>query len=271
MMTGYAEVRGLRRWLLPVPVLTPRLSSYWVHLVTPIRAEIAQPLIEGLRNEVVVRDQSARQLFPEVALQDYQRAVKQALQEIERPELLPEGRPPSPERDAQVLWERGLILERRSAPIESSATSAFQAFGSLGGPAGWLALNWAWRLRGALDRMVGGVGMRPQRRLERELRAGDTVDFWTVDKLQPDRRLRLRADLRLPGQAWLEFAVRELPSGVRLLIQTAIYAPKGLLGVLYWMLLYPAHRLIFGRLHRRLIERARQIEAASRPPSPRAT
>lgn len=267
MMTGYARVRGLRRWLLPVPVLTPRLSSYWVHLVTPIRAAIARPLIEGLRSEVIVRGPSARQLFPQVELLDYDQSVRRALQELERPERVLQQLGPPSAPDGQVVWERGLILERRSAPVQASADSTYRAFAGLGGRAGWLAYNWAWWLRGAVDRLLGGVGMRRGLRSADGPRVGEAIDFWTVEALQVNRRLRLRADMRLPGQAWLEFAVRDLPAGVRQLDQVAIYAPKGLLGVLYWVLLYPAHRLIFARLHSRLLERAGSIEANRPLPS----
>ncbi len=261
MMTGYARVRGLRRWLLPVPVLTPRLSSYWVHLVTPISAVIAQPLIEGLRSEVIVRDPSARQLFPEVELLDYATAVKHALQELESPRIDPAEQPPPTDGSAQLIWKRGLIVERRSSPSAASAASLYRAFSGLGGDQGWLSLNWVWRLRGAVDRLLGGVGMRRSQRPAEQLSPGDLVDFWTVETLDPGRYLRLRADMKLPGRAWLEFELREPGSGEHLLQQTAIYAPKGLVGLLYWLLLYPIHSLIFRRMHQRLQQRASMIES----------
>lgn len=264
MMTGYARVRGLRRWLLPVPVLTPRLSSYWVHLVTPISAEIAQPLIEGLRSEVVVRDPSARQLFPEVELLDYASAVRRALAELEAPELAIRAVQSEATPDSAVIWRQGMLLERRVSAVESSAANLYRAFVGLGGRSGWLALNWAWRLRGAVDRLLGGVGMRKGAPPGGPTQAGDQVDFWTVDSIVPGRRLRLRADLLLPGGAWLDFAAVSLSSGERRLEQTAIFAPRGLAGVFYWGLLYPIHRLIFARMHRRLIERAERIEAGER-------
>lgn len=261
MMTGYARVRGLRRWLLPVPVLTPRLSSYWVHLVTPIPADIAQPLIEGLRNEVVVRDDTALRLFPQIKLLDYSSAVRQALRALERPAL--DERPADPP-PVQVSWQRGLIVERHCAHTSVSACGLYRAFSQLGGAQGWLAFNWAWRLRGALDRLLGGVGLRREARLPGEPRAGQVLDFWRVESVDPGRRLRLRAEMKLPGQAWLEFEAERLPGGQQRLHQTAIFAPKGLSGLLYWILLYPIHRLIFIRLNRRLIERARRLDAEAR-------
>lgn len=261
MMTGYARVRGLQRWLLPVPVLTPRLSSYWVHLVTPIQADIAQPLIEGLRSEVVVRDDSARRMFPEITLLDYPSAVRRALHELERPVLDEQPADPPP---VQVSWQRGLIIERHSASADVSAVGLYRAFSELGGAQGWLAYNWAWRLRGALDRLLGGVGLRREARLPRELQAGEVLDFWRVETVEPEKRLRLRAEMKLPGQAWLEFEVERLPGGQQRLHLTAIFAPKGLSGLLYWMLLYPIHRLIFHRLHRKLIERAGLLDAEAR-------
>lgn len=270
MMIGYAEVRGLRRWLLPVPVLTPRLSSYWVHLVTPISAEIAQPLIEGLRNEVVVREQLALQLFPDVELLDYRTAVELALAESESPGLNRVSLPTSDDGSPAVTWSQGVVIEQRSLSTSLSASSLYQAFSSLGGESGWPALDWAWSIRGALDRLVGGVGLRRQARPRGDLHAGDPLDFWTVERIERPGLMRLRADMKLPGRAWLEFEVRPGIAGERLFIQRAIFEPKGLPGVLYWLLLYPIHKLIFGRMHRNLEQQAAMIEAHPRHTSAEA-
>ncbi|MBZ0102576.1 MAG: SDR family oxidoreductase [Thermoanaerobaculia bacterium] len=256
MMTGYARVRGLRRWLLPVPVLTPRLSSYWVHLVTPIPAAIARPLIDGLKNEVVVRDRAARELFPEIEPVGYPEAVARALAQLEA------GRVETSWHDALAssqgdlapveLEEReGMIRERRQRIVAAPPERLFAAFTRLGGERGWLFLNGAWRLRGALDRLVGGVGMRRGRRHPTELRAGDALDFWRVERVEPGRLLRLRAEMKVPGRAWLQFEAHPHPQGT-LLGQTAFFAPKGLGGFLYWYALYPLHALIFSGLARRL-------------------
>lgn len=257
MMLGYARVRGLRRMLVPVPVLTPRLSSYWVHWMTPIPAAIARPLIEGLRNEVVVRDDSARRLFPNIQPVGYRQAVELALAELNA------GRVETTWSDALVstagdvapvvlTTQSGMIIEQRRQLVQAPTTVVYATCASLGGKQGWLYADWAWQLRGALDRLVGGVGLRRGRRDPRLLRVGDALDFWRVEAVQPDHLLRLRAEMKVPGAAWLQFEVRPHPSGKTLLIQTAFFAPKGLTGLLYWYALYPLHSLIFSGLIRRL-------------------
>jgi uncharacterized protein YbjT (DUF2867 family) len=256
MMSGYAEVRGLRRYLVPVPVLTPRLSSYWVHWMTPIPAEIARPLIQGLRNEVVVRDDSARRLFPHIQPLDYQTAVQRALERLDG-------------RQVETAWsdalvtsqgdltpvilttQAGMIFERRQQVVGASVAAVYRAFSGLGGERGWLYFDWAWELRGLMDRLVGGVGLRRGRRDPDELRVGDALDFWRVEAVEPDKLLRLRAEMKVPGRAWLQFEVK--PHQERtLLLQTAFFAPKGLFGWLYWSGLYPIHAAIFSGMIKQL-------------------
>lgn len=266
MLMAYAEVRGLRRWLLPVPALTPRLSSYWVHLVTPIPAMIARPLIDGLRNEIVVRDDRAGVLFPTIEPLDYRTAVRLALEKLEGGDvettwsdaLSTNRRQTAP---VTLTTREGMILEQRQRLVAASAESVFRAFTSLGGKRGWLYMNWAWRIRGVIDRLCGGVGMRRGRRDAHTVRVGDALDFWRVEAVEPNHLLRLRAEMTVPGKAWLEFEVREAAGGAErsLLSQTAVFAPKGLVGLAYWYLLYPAHALIFRGL-------IRQIAAESERP-----
>ena len=250
MMLKYAKVRGLRRFLIPVPVLTPRLSSHWVHWMTPIPAGIAQPLIEGLRNEVIVNDDLAMRLFPHIELIDYQTAVDRALKHLEASKIettwsdamaSSQGDQPS----VELKNQEGMIIERRQEIIEASPQAIYQAFCSLGGDRGWLYMDWAWRLRGILDRLVGGAGFRRGRRHPNEVRVGDILDFWRVEAVEQNHKLRLRAEMKVPGRAWLQFEVE--PSGVdrSLLVQSAYFAPKGLFGFIYWYLLYPIHNLIF--------------------------
>ncbi len=264
MMTGYASVRGLRRWLVPVPVLTPRLSSYWVHLVTPIPASIARPLIEGLRNEVIVRDPLARSLFPDIVPMDYATSVDAALARLDAGlvETVWSDALASTLGDvAPVLLttNEGMVIEQRQALVDATADSVFRAFTSLGGETGWLAMNWAWQLRGALDRLVGGVGMRRGRRHPLDVRVGDALDFWRVEAVEPGTLLRLRAEMKVPGRAWLQFEAAQQPHGNTLLTQTAYFAPKGLFGWLYWYALYPIHGLVFGGMIARLAERAQRL------------
>src|SRR5512137_528233 len=165
LLRGYARARGLKRWLVPVPVLTPRLSSYWVHLVTPVPAVIARPLIQGLRNDVIVRDDLARQLFPHLQLLDYATAVRLALAILENGhvETAWSDALASSQGDAApvvLATQEGIILERRQRRVNAPAASAYCAFARLGGATGWLCMNWAWRVRGFLDRVLGGVGLR---------------------------------------------------------------------------------------------------------------
>ena len=262
MLTGYAAARGLKRLLIPVPVLTPRLSSYWVHLVTPVPATIAKPLIEGLRNEIIVRDDSARRLFPEIVPMNYRGAVEAALAKLGADEVETAWSDALASSKADIapvklLAQEGMIKEQRSLRIDASPQAAFEAFSRLGGSRGWLYMNWAWQVRGWIDRLVGGVGMRRGRRHPEEVRVGDALDFWRVEAVQPGRMVRLRAEMRVPGKAWLQFIVGEDPEGKgTLLTQTAYFAPKGLAGLLYWYLLYPIHGLIFSGMIRRIAQEA---------------
>ncbi len=263
MMMGYAEVRGLHRVLLPVPVLTPRLSSHWVHWMTPILAEIVRPLVEGLRNEVIVTDDMARRLFPNIQPMDYQTSVRRALARLEASQvetawsdaLITSQGDVSP---VVLTTQDGMIIESRRRVVGAPPADVYRAFTGLGGERGWLYANWAWRLRGVLDRLIGGVGLRRGRRHPNDVRAGDALDFWRVEAVEPDRLLRLRAEMKVPGDAWLQFEARPQSVQETLLLQTAFFAPKGLLGFLYWYLLYPLHGLIFSGLIRDLARWAEQ-------------
>lgn len=253
MLRGYASVRGLKRLIVPVPVLTPRLSSYWVHWVTPIPAALARPLIEGLRNEVVVRDDQATEIFPSVQLIPYEQAVQIALSNLEVSDVestWSDALATSLRGNAPVhlASHDGMIIETRTSKIDVSPKEAYRAFTSLGGQRGWLYGNWAWRIRGLVDRLAGGVGLRRGRRNPQGLRVGDALDFWRVEQLEPDRKMLLRAEMKVPGEAWLQFDAQALESGGTRLTQTAFFAPKGLFGLLYWYLLYPFHARIFSGL-----------------------
>jgi uncharacterized protein YbjT (DUF2867 family) len=255
MMLGYAEARGLRRRLVPVPVLTPRLSSYWVHLVTPIPSTIAQPLIEGLRSETIVRTGTARELFPEIVPVDYGTAVRAALGTLDT------GAVETAWSDALVTTcgavpphplevREGMLRERREALVAASPATVFAVVSGIGGERGYPAYDWAWTVRGAADRLVGGVGLRRGRRDPDDLRAGDALDFWRVEAVEPGRLLRLRAEMKVPGEAWLEFEIVPQDDGRTLLVQTAHFDPKGLGGLAYWYALYPVHARIFsGMMH----------------------
>jgi len=264
MFLRYARVRGLRRILLDVPVLTPRLSSLWVGLVTPISTRVARPLIEGLDNEVVVEDTAAAELF-DVEPMGYDEAVRRALERSQRDEVetIWHGAfSSSVDEDAplpSLEQTEGMIRERRTRLVSAPPERVFREVMSLGGERGWLYANLLWRLRGLLDWMMGGVGLRRGRRHPSELRVGDALDFWRVEAVEDGRLLRLRAEMKLPGRAWLQFEV-EPPDGdgdgLARLVQTAFFEPKGLAGLVYWYALYPAHRVIFKGLVRELARAA---------------
>ncbi|MDE0034506.1 MAG: SDR family oxidoreductase [Deltaproteobacteria bacterium] len=261
MMLGYARARGLRRWLVPVPVLTPRLSSYWVHWITPIPSTVSGPLIDGLRNEVVVTDNLARELFPAIEPRDYAGAIAEVIEDLDRGRVETawsdaHGVAGAPDSFARVETHEGMIFERRTRRVAAPAREVYRVFTGIGGERGWFSADWMWRVRGRIDRLLGGVGLRRGRRHPDELRVGDALDFWRVEALEPDRLVRLRAEMKLPGRAWLQFRVWETEDGETQLEQTAAFLPKGLGGLLYWYGLYPVHARIFNGLAREIASRA---------------
>lgn len=253
MMQRYAKIRGLKRSIIPVPVLTPRLSSYWVHWMTPVPASVANPLIAGLRNELVVRDLSAKTLFPDIKPLDFNTAVRLALARVEEGDIetLWSDALASSQGDIKPVYltqEQGMLIERRQKTVDAPAKIVFRAFAGLGGARGWPPYNWLWRLRGMIDRLVGGVGMRRGRRHPDELRQGEALDFWRVEQVEPDHMLRLRAEMKLPGRGWLQFEANQREDGRTDLIQTAYFASKGLFGLMYWYGIYPLHAIIFSQM-----------------------
>ena len=241
LMKEYAHQRGLRRWMIPVPVLSPRLSSLWLGLVTPVYARVGRELVDSLRNETIVRDRSADALFSVRPL-GYREALKRALANEDR-------------EFAETRWSDAFsslhiashwggakfgrrIVDSRTVHVCFSPPMAFRPIERLGGKTGWYYGNWLWGIRGLLDLLFGGAGMRRGRRDPDRLLAGDTLDFWRVEEIQTDRLLRLAAEMRLPGRAWLQFEVEPDGSG-SVVRQTAIFDPAGVLGQLYWYLLYP--------------------------------
>lgn len=261
MIQQFAVVNGKRVTILPVPVLTPRLSSYWLDLVTAVPAAVARPLIEGLRHDLLADDAEIRLLIP-IKLHSYADAIGQAL-ELERTEAVP------------ARWTEGSLAYRASRPDFSyfsrrmSARSetaapvgdAWLAVASVGGRAGWPAYDWLWRLRAMIDRIVGGPGMRRGRRHPTELRPGDTIDWWRVVALDPGNRLTLLAEMRAPGSAVLELETAPSVAGGSTITATAYFHPAGIWGLLYWFALLPVHRRIFDALADGLARRAEKITA----------
>ena len=264
MMMIYAKARGLKRWLLPVPVLTPRLSSLWVNLVTPIPATIARPLVEGLKNESIVRDPSARKLFPHIQPAGYLTSVERALARLQASNVetawsdaLSATREEVPK--LILTTQEGMILERRQRIVPAPMADIYHIFNGIGGKRGWFFMNWAWEIRGFVDKTLGGVGLRRGRRDPDRLRVGDALDFWRVEAVEPNRLLRLRAEMKVPGKAWLQFQVGAAEGNRTILSQTAYFAPKGLMGWLYWYVLYPLHALIFSGLIDQIARRAVEL------------
>ena len=260
MMRIYAEEAALpRRLIIPVPVLSPKLSSHWVGLVTPIPSGIAKPLVDSLRNEVVVRDSSFLERYPRQLL-SYREAVRRALKVSERlaiPTRWSDAAPsPAQPTSSDPDWSGGTIYaDYREAAAHASSNDVFWAFSRIGGANGYYGFGWAWQLRGLADSVVGGVGLRRGRRHPEELRRGEALDFWRVADVEQDHRLLLHAEMRLPGEAWLEFLV-DGEGEATILRQTAYFRPRGLLGRLYWAVLIPFHAVIFRLMAKRIVAAA---------------
>ncbi len=267
MMQVYAEAAGLpRRLLIPVPVLTPRLSSHWIGLVTPLPSGVAKPLVDSLRNEVVVRRPLPTGKF-DVEPIPFRRAVTLALArsnalEVETRWSDASTSPAQPfEWDPE--WAGGtLFVNRQTASSRAQANNLFWAFARIGGGVGYYVQDWAWRLRGLIDLAFGGVGLRRGRRHPEEVRLHDTIDFWRVAAVEQGRMLQLAAEMKVPGDAWLGWRIE--PDGrERTVIQTAYFRPKGLFGRLYWYAMLPFHHLIFRSMLDAIVKAAENHETVA--------
>ncbi len=264
MLMTYAEERGLKRLLITTPFYAPRLSAFWVHMVTPIHWRQVMPLIDGLRAELVVNDDLAKRLFPQVDPLDFKTATNLALLRVRKDKVETSW------ADALVTTagdikpyvfsvEQGLMIERRQTFVEVSSTDVFRAYTGIGGDRGWLYMDWAWVVRGWMDKLVGGPGLRRGRRHPDEISVGEPLDFWRVEAIEPDHLMRLRAEMKVPGNAWLQFESVPQEDGKTLLVVNAYFDVHGVLGHLYWYAMYPFHRFIFDGLTRRLASRARVL------------
>jgi uncharacterized protein YbjT (DUF2867 family) len=259
IMREYARQRGLRRRMIAVPVLTPRLSSLWLGLVTPVYARVGRKLIEGVRNPTLVTDGSALDTFA-IRPRGLGDAIRRALVNEDR-------------RFAETRWSDALssagdapkwggrrlgsrLVDSRVVDVPVPVDVAFAAVQRIGGSTGWYYGNWLWQIRGLLDLLVGGVGMRRGRRHPVELREGDALDFWRVERFEPGRLLRLAAEMRVPGRAWLEFEVSPGQDAARIR-QTAIFDPVGLSGLAYWQALYILHQFVFAGMLRGIARAAK--------------
>ncbi|GLP65411.1 NAD(P)-dependent oxidoreductase [Streptomyces sp. TUS-ST3] len=266
MMLRYAAIAGLpHRIILAVPMLTPGLSSHWVGLVTPVPASIARPLTESLRHEVVCHENDiARHLAgPPAPLLGFDDAVRLALQRVREARVTTRwssasvpGAPSDP-LPTDPDWAGGsLYSDHRELPVDASPEALWRVVEGIGGENGWYSFPLAWAVRGWLDRLVGGVGLRRGRRDAARLRVGDSLDFWRVEAIEPGRLLRLRAEMRLPGLAWLEMGVAADEDGRIRYRQRALFHPHGLLGHAYWWCVSPFHSIVFGGMARNIARAA---------------
>lgn len=264
IMREYAKQRGLRRWFISVPVLTPRLSSLWLGLVTPVYARVGRKLVDSLRNPTIVKDDSASREFT-VHPRGLPEAIERALA--------------NEDRDfAETRWSdalsssRGIttwagvrfgnrIVDSRSVSVSVGPGQAFRPIRMIGGEQGWYFANFLWTIRGWIDLLCGGIGRRRSRRDPNDLQIGDVVDWWRVEDYKPNARLRLAAEMKVPGRAWLEFTVEPSEQG-SVIRQSAIFDPIGFLGLAYWYGIYPLHAIIFRGMLRRI---AKEAESPSAP------
>jgi uncharacterized protein YbjT (DUF2867 family) len=259
-MAVYARLRGLKRRSIVLPGLSVKWMAGMAGLLTPVPAVIAAPLLDGMRSDSVVRNEAARRDFPLIQPLRYESAVRQALEHLS-PAFMETG------WENAASWFRikreGFFIEGRRIQLDSSPGEVYRVVTGLGGRSGWLYLNGLWKLRGFLDRLAGGAGLRG-RRSQDGLVEGDVIDFYRVEALEPDRMVRLRAELKAPGLGWMEWRVQPVSEGGVWLSQLAYFAPKGTLGFLYWYGLLPVHRLVFTGLLKAIARRAGQDQVPDR-------
>lgn len=250
LMRAMAESLGLpRRYVIPLPILSPRLSSYWIHLVTPLSKEIAKPLAEGLRNPVICREQRLVSLIPQELLtvrQSIAAALKKiAARDVETTWSMAGVIPGDPD------WAGGTVFrDERKVMVAAPDWAVYRAVCRVGGGHGWYAADWLWKLRGWMDVLVGGPGLRRGRRNPEAVGYGEALDFWRVVGIERDRWLALRAEMKLPGEARLEFVIQETGPGSSELTQRALFEPRGLFGLLYWYAVVPLHHIVFNGMLR---------------------
>ncbi len=261
IMRVMSDELGLRRrWIIPVPVLTPRLSSYWIHLVTPLSKEIGKPLAEGLKNPVVCREDRIAKLIPQplLTIRDSIRAALTQIAEhrVETNWSMAGVMPGDPD------WAGGTVFrDARTIEVDAPAAAVFQAVCRVGGGHGWYAADWLWRVRGWIDRLFGGPGLRRGRRDPHKVSYGEALDFWRVVGVEENRRLALRAEMKLPGEAMLEFVIEPLDATRCTLRQTALFRPRGLFGLLYWYSVAPLHHVVFRGMIQGIRREAMEIAA----------
>jgi uncharacterized protein YbjT (DUF2867 family) len=260
MMLIVARVLGLRRFLVRVPVLTPRLSSYWLKLVTPLPVATARALIESVRYETVCENDLAQRYFG-FPTEPFESAARRALAPVRAEN--PVAIDPAADNESHIIDPTHLKIDRRTADATVRSDRLFGVVAAIGGATGWYYADWLWRLRGAIDRLLGGIGLRKGRRHPVEIAVGDTVDFWRVERYDPGKRLLLHAEMNVWGEAWLDFAVEPISDSLSRLIQTARYYPRGLFGLIYWYVVLPVHAIVFRGMVAAISRRAETVEQAN--------
>jgi len=261
MMIQAAQIMGLKRRVLEVPVLTPRLSSYWLVLFTPVPYRVASALVEGLKSETLLQNDHAVRYFADIQPMAYSETVRRALEEIEQRQVISRWCDSSADIACDITDHDdpgGAVLrDVRILPLNGvSQAAVYQSACGIGGVNGWYTYNFLWRIRGFIDKLFGGYGLNRGRRMTHALRMGDALDFWKVVDLRENKRLLLLAQMKLPGKAWLEFDIQ--PDR---LVQTAHFIPSGIWGRIYWYSVLPLHYLVFTNLAGQLLKTARKIES----------
>lgn len=258
MMLKTAKVLGLKRYLITLPFMSINLSSYWLNLFTPVPFTVAKALIEGLKSEVIIQNDHAKKYFPNITPISYEEAVKNAIKEIEENQVISRWNDKGDgvwEKNAQNEISKAVFIDRKEVDISNiEASKVYQSFISIGGENGWFDFDFLWELRGIIDKLIGGVGLKRGRRSQCDLRISDCLDFWKVVDLQKDERLLLYAQMKVPGEAWLEFKIKD-----NKLIQSAYFYPKGVLGRLYWYALVPLHYFVFNNMIKSIIKKAKAL------------
>lgn len=258
MMLQCADALGLKRWIIPVPVLSIKLSSYWLNLFTPVPYNVAKSLTEGLSSEVVIQNDHAKTYFPSIHPLSLKEAVGKAIKEMEDNQVFSRW---SDAGGGGDLWEKqhtddpatAILTDRKMLKLEGvSKRTLYLTFCSIGGSSGWFGYDWLWQIRGWVDKLIGGAGLNRGRRDPKSLRIGESIDFWRVEDLVSDERLLLRAQMKLPGKAWLEFKIQD-----DMFIQTAYFYPRGVWGRVYWYALVPLHYLVFNTMIRSIYAQAK--------------
>ena len=269
MLLAYARERGLKRLLIPTPFYVPRLSAYWVQMVTPVSYHTVLPLIESLDADLLVGNDLAQKFFPDIPLLDFPTALRLALGRVEahNVETSWSGALVTSAGDIKpyvFTMDEGMFVEHRQRFVDLPAATVFRAYTGIGGERGWLYMDWAWAIRGWMDKAIGGVGLRRGRRDPDDIHTGESLDFWRVELVTADCQMRLQAEMKLPGKAWLEFQSLPQENGGTLLTTTAYFDAHGLFGFLYWYAMWPFHKFIFDGLTRKIAERAQEIAASTK-------